>query len=187
MFRRTTRGRSAKPWMRWLRPALEHLEDRCVPAGITEFTTGITAAASPTAIVRGADGNFWFTEFSADRIGRITPAGVVNEFTVAPGSGPLDIVSAPDGNLYFTERFTDRIGRINPLAGSDAAIQSSFTDTFATGITAGSGPTSIAVGPDGNVWFSEFNTDRVARLTLASGAVNEFVVPGAGSGPAGIT
>src|SRR5262249_24508181 len=146
-----------------------------------------TPASAPTSIVQGADGNFWFTEFNAARIGRITPAGVVTELTVPVGSGPLDVVSGPDRNLYFTERFTDRIGRLNPQAGSDAAIQGSFTDTFPSGITSGSGPTSIAVGPDGNVWFTEFNTDSVARLTLASGAVTEFVVPGAGSGPAGIT
>ncbi|MBI1913589.1 MAG: FG-GAP repeat protein [Planctomycetes bacterium] len=153
----------------------------------TEFPIP-TAGSTPTSIATAADGNLWFTEFGSDRIGRINATTkAITEFTVLPGSGPLDIVSAPDGNLYFTERFTDRIGRINPRAGSDAAIQASFSDTFATGITAGSGPTSITVGPDGNLWFTEFNTDSVARLTLATGAVNEFAVPGAGSGPAGIT
>jgi streptogramin lyase len=187
MSRRTVRGRSAKRSRRWARLTLEQLEDRCLLSGITEFTAGITAGATPTGIVRGADGNFWFTEFGSDRIGRTTPAGVVTEFTLPAGSGPLNIVAGPDGDLYFTERSTDKIGRLNPLAGSNSAIQSSFTDSFATGITAGSGPTSIAVGPDGNLWFTEFNTDSVARLTLATGAVNEFVVPGAGSGPAGIT
>ncbi len=168
------------------KPAVEPLEDRCVPAAVTEFPI-LTPASGATAITRGADGNLWFTEFNADRIGRITTAGVKTEFTLPAGSGPLDILQAADGNLYFTERFTDRIGRLNPLAGSNAAIQASFSDTFTTAITAGSGPTSITVGSDGNLWFTEFNTDSVARLTLATGAVSEFLVPGAGSGPAGIT
>jgi len=187
MFKRSCRGWSAKLWMRWVRPSLEQLEARWLLSGITEFTAGITAASAPTAIVRGADGNFWFTEFNKDRIGRITPAGTVTEFILPAGSGPLDIVSGPDGKLYFTERFTNRIGRINPQAGSNVAIQSSFSDTFATGITAGSGPTSITIGPDSNLWFTEFNIDKVARLTLASSVVTEFGGLSAGSGPAGIT
>jgi streptogramin lyase len=178
----------AKSRQRTFRPTLQQLEDRCVPAvTATEFPIP-TAASAPTSITKAADGNLWFTEFNADRIGRInTTTKAITEFTIPSGSGALDIVSGPDGNLYFTERFTDKIGRINPLAGSDAAIQASFTDTFTTGITSGSGPTSITVGPDGNLWFTEFNTDSVARLILTTGAVSEFSVPGAGSGPAGIT
>src|SRR5262249_13712581 len=117
----------------------------------------------------------------------VARSGPLPPFPPPAGSGPLAITTGPDGLLYFTERFVDRIGRLNPLAGSNAAIQASFTDTFTTGITAGSGPTTITVGLDGNLWFTEFNTDSVARLTLATGAVSEFAVPGAGSGPAGIT
>jgi hypothetical protein len=44
---------------------------------VTLFTTGITAAAQPFGIVAGPDGNLWFTEFFANKIGRITTAGVV--------------------------------------------------------------------------------------------------------------
>ena len=48
---------------------------------VTEFSAGISADASPNHIVAGLDGNLWFTEFDGDRIGRITPSGVVSEFT----------------------------------------------------------------------------------------------------------
>jgi virginiamycin B lyase len=185
-IRNVFRPRPSRPRVRTRKPAVEPLEDRCVPAAVTEFPIP-TAASAATAITRAADGNLWFTEFNADRIGRITPSGTVTEFTLPAGSGPLDLITGPDGRIYFTERFADRIGRLNPLAGSNAAIQASFSDTFTTGITAGSGPTNITAGPDANLWFTEFNTDSVARLTLATGAVTEFAVPGAGSGPAGIT
>src|SRR5262249_38562825 len=154
----------AKSRQRTFRPTLQQLEDRWVPAvTATEFPIP-TAASGPTSITKAADGNLWFTEFNSDRIGRVTPAGVVTEPVILTtmGSGPLDIVSGPDGALYFTERFTDKIGRINPLAGSDAAIQASFQE-FST--APGSGPTSIAVGPDGNLYFTEFNTDQIARIT----------------------
>ena len=53
---------------------------------------------------------------NGDRIGRITPAGVVTEFSagITAGSGPYGIAAGPDGNLWFTEFDGDRIGRITP-------------------------------------------------------------------------
>jgi virginiamycin B lyase len=164
------------------RPRLEALEDRTAPA-VTEFPI-LTASSGPTDIALAADGNLWFTEFNADRIGRITPAGAITEFPLTAGVGPLSITAGPDGRLYFTERFTDRIGRLNPLAGSNAAIQASLVEFMVPG--AGSGPTGITVGPDAKLWFTEFGSDEIGRLTTA-GILTEFVVPGAGSGPAFIT
>jgi streptogramin lyase len=163
------------------------LEDRCVPAvTATEFAIP-TPASSPTSITQAADGNLWFTEFGTDKIGRINATTkVITEFTLPSGSGPLTIISAPDGNLYFTERSSDAIGRINPSAGSDAAIQSSTNATFAT-VPSGNGPTGIAVGPDGNLYVTEFNTDQIARVALPSGTVSQLATLTAGAGPAGIT
>jgi hypothetical protein len=48
---------------------------------ITEFGAGITASALPFDITADPDGNLWFTERAIDRIGMITPAGVVTEFS----------------------------------------------------------------------------------------------------------
>ena len=60
----------------------------------------------------------WFTEPNGGRIGRITTAGVVTEFTagITPGSFPFNIVAGPDGNMWFTEYAAagNRIGRITP-------------------------------------------------------------------------
>jgi virginiamycin B lyase len=165
------------------RPAVESLEDRTVPSAVTEFPV-LTAAAAPAGITRGPDGNLWFAESNADRVGRVTPAGAVTEFPLAAGSGPLNLATGPDGLLYFTERNADRIGRLNPLAGSDAAIQASLVEFPVPG--AGSEPLGISPGPDGALWFTEFGSDEVGRITTA-GAVTEFAVPGAGSRPAGIT
>ena len=48
---------------------------------VTEFSAGISAKAEPFSITAGPDGNLWFTEWGANRIGRITPSGVVTEFS----------------------------------------------------------------------------------------------------------
>ena len=52
--------------------------------------------------------------------------------------------------------------------------------------TAFSAPFGITAGPDGNLWFTEFNGNKIGRITTA-GVVTEFAVPTADSGPVGIT
>ncbi len=65
---------------------------------INEFTIP-TANSNPIEITAGSDGNLWFTEYH-DRIGRITPAGIITEFStgITSGSSPISITAGPDGN-----------------------------------------------------------------------------------------
>src|SRR5207302_4789039 len=80
---------------------------------ITEFSAGITAGSGPYGITAGPDGNLWFTEYFGNRIGRITPAGVVTEFRAGlTGFTPSGIAIGPDGNLWFTEDNADRVGKL---------------------------------------------------------------------------
>jgi virginiamycin B lyase len=109
----------------------------------------VPPATLPAGIVRGPDGNLWFTEFDGSRIDRITPGGVVTEFTPPPNRGPLGITVGSDNLLYFTERLADRIGRLDPLAASDALIQASLVEFAVSGV--GSAPHGITTGPDGAV------------------------------------
>src|SRR5258708_12067255 len=56
------------------------------------------------SIAPGPDGNLWFTEFWANRIGRMTPSGALTEFPIpTPESAPRGIVAGPDGNVWFVE------------------------------------------------------------------------------------
>src|SRR5262249_49408386 len=51
---------------------------------------------------------------------------------------------------------------------------------------ANSGPTEVTAGPDGNLWFTEFNANQIGRIT-PTGTITEFPLPTANSGPWGIT
>ena len=42
---------------------------------------GITPNAEPFSITAGPDGDLWYTELGANQVARITPAGVVSEFS----------------------------------------------------------------------------------------------------------
>jgi len=43
----------------------------------------------------------------------------------------------------------------------------------------------IAAGPDGNLWFTEWNWSNIGRITTA-GVITEFPIPTANSAPMGI-
>ena len=77
---------------------------------ITEFPV---PGSAPSVITAGPDGNLWFTEFNAGKIGRITPSGSITEFAIpTANSRSQGITAGPDGNVWFAESLTSRIGRI---------------------------------------------------------------------------
>lgn len=86
---------------------------------ITEFPLP-KPNSGPAGITVGPDGALWFTEAgvrlpsslpdTGNRIGRITPGGVITEFTVpTPRSSPERIAASASG-LWFTENAANRIG-----------------------------------------------------------------------------
>jgi virginiamycin B lyase len=67
-------------------------------------------------IAVGPDGNLWFTEQSANLIGRITTAGTISQFGgLTAGAGPDLITAGPNGDphMWFTEFGGSRIGNIH--------------------------------------------------------------------------
>ncbi len=110
-------------------------------------------------VVTGADGNVWFAA-GRDRLGRITPAGVVTTFGSALVTRVTDLVAGPDGNVWFSSR--ERVGRITP-----AGRIRTFTDPGLQSATA------LTAGPDGNVWFLTTTNPRVGRVT-PTGSITFF-------------
>jgi virginiamycin B lyase len=146
--------------------------------------------SGPVGITTGPDGNLWFTEFTVDKIGRITPAGVITEFALpaAPAGSPAtpaaqstprgvtEITVGPDSNLWFTEENANQIGRITP----DGTV----TEFPLVGVN--NYPTSIVSGPDKNLWFTEVGTGKIGRMTTA-GLVTSWLIPTRHSGPSSMT
>jgi streptogramin lyase len=135
-------------------------------------------AGGPEGITVGPDGNIWFTEPGADKVGKITPSGTgVKEYSVPSPDHPLPafITAGPDGNLWFTEENASKIAKITP---------SGTISEFA--LAAGRSPAGITLGPDGNLWFTEQNADKIGKITT-SGTVTEYDLPTSGSYPNLIT
>lgn len=147
-----------------------------------------TQDSGPGDINVGPDGNMWFTETNAGKIGRITPNGAITEFALPNrNSRPEGIVTGPDGNLWFTMHDSNKIGKMSPN-GTLLAQYGGLT---------GAGPTNIIVGPDNALWFpEEFNPgpdpanlppgNKIGRITT-TGALTEYTTPTDGSRPVIIT
>jgi virginiamycin B lyase len=94
------------------------------------------------SILEGPDGNVWFTDYSDDRIGKITPAGHVTFFQLGSEASPFSMALGSDGALWFTEYFVGKIGRLT-TGGQLTTFGASQT------------PLYIVSGPDGNLWYDD--------------------------------
>lgn len=148
----------------------------------------LDAGHRPTAVAVGADGSAWFTDPGTDTIGHIALNGDRVLYTIpSPPSGPQDIVLGPDGNYWFTEYDAASLGRITPQG-----VIRRFpvdVDTAAAvrprAASVPSQPLNLAVGPDGNLWFTDGNLNQIGRMTTG-GEVVVFPIPTQDSFPSGI-
>jgi virginiamycin B lyase len=113
-------------------------------------------------LARGKGGDVRFTNRDGSNVGRITPAGVVTKFAISFLAGPLGI--APDGMIFFTEPGVDQIGSIDPFTTTVTEFFT-FTCGLPGSISCGSLPNAITAGADGNLWFTEYSADNIARMT----------------------
>lgn len=154
----------------------------------------------PGKIVLGPDGNLWFpavaySNFTTDQpsgaIGRLTPGGTFRFFPMpVTHTFPLDIVFGRDGKLWFSAFQGNGILAPNVdtaprfTGGKSVAGQMSQDGQFH--LFALPSPTislgSIAVGADGNLWFTDVSTtgaptygyvNKIGRVT-PSGVFTEF-------------
>jgi virginiamycin B lyase len=149
------------------------------PAGaaptVTEFDLP-TAAAEPGDIVLGPDGKLWFTEKSANKIGRVTPGNppLIEEFDVPTNFvEPFNITVGPDNKIWFSGKFNNAggVGRMNPANPADTQGHGGY------GVVT---PAGIAAGPDGAVWLGDQGGQvvRVDPATMDELAVSDIQING---------
>jgi hypothetical protein len=145
----------------------------------------------PIGIAAGPDGNIWFTERFANKIGMLDLAGgthAITEYTLpSDDTQPVGIAAGPDGNVWFTESGYGQIGVIDVSGGSYAITEYPIPTVFPF-------PQMIIAGPDGNMWFTETGGlggygNHLSSIDLVGGtyAITELAIPTADSQPVGLT
>lgn len=143
-------------------------------ATIEEFLTP-TPDSSPTDLAFDAQGNLWFTEINADKIGKLDPSkveagtskGIVEYDLPHPNSKPNNLTIAKDGKVWFTQMGGNRVGVLDPATGA-------ITEYDVP--TPNSEPHHIYEGKDGSIWFSLFETNKIGNLDPATGKIKEYPV-----------
>jgi virginiamycin B lyase len=175
---------------------------RMTPAGAATHFPLRTPQAQVTGLTFGPDGNLWFTQTGARRaLGRLTPDGLVTEFTDV--SADANAVAVAAGRVFFggvagalESANLSGVIESHPLEGGISALladparsavwvgsasgrpairrldlPSLAATTFTNGLT--THPRGLALGADGNVWFTS-GLSHVGRLT-PSGRITEYV------------
>jgi virginiamycin B lyase len=164
--------------------------------GIWELTTGgcptfyplATANAGPGSIAQGPDGNVWFVETNANKIGVVpatvpTPPAnscpnstgptVTTEYPVTtPNAGLGVIVPGSDNALWFTETTAKQIGRMT-TAGTVTS------EKALPGMTT---PFGLVLGVDGNFYIGDAATNQIGQYVPSTAKLRLFSIPTKASG-----
>jgi streptogramin lyase len=138
---------------------------------IQEFTLS-DSNSQPFGITVGPDNALWFTEYVDNRIGRMETNGITtNEYALPTAGAPYGITAGKDGSLWFAESGVSQIGRITPNGTNTNAVIAEFAiPSVSSGVA--SFPAFLAVGSDGNIWFTENNGDAIGKITDSPITVN---------------
>lgn len=140
---------------------------KIVASGNTTFMNLIDNNTQPTAVTVGPSNEIWFAEWAGSNVGYFDSGGADHEFDAGFDgfSNTFGIAYGSDGRIWFCDPQHRRIGAIN-VDGTGR--------TFYTKKLTGS-PDSIVAGPDGNLYFGEFE-NAIGVITTA-GAITEFPLP----------
>jgi streptogramin lyase/plastocyanin len=126
----------------------------------------------PTGLDLDRNGNLWFAMTRANRIGRLSPDGSVQEYTVPTlDARPTGIKVDREGNVWFAERDKSKLGcRRRDGTFVEYALP-----------TEDAKPSGIAIDELGRIWIAERSGNALA--VLEQGTIREHRLPRPNSGP----
>lgn len=150
---------------------------RISPGGrVTEWNDTDEA---PQGVARGPDGSMWFTQDCAG-LG-VLARGKLKQYSVPGITGEsAAIVRAPDGTMWFSQDGTARIGRVD-RAGKLRTFTGLYYRSQYNDVA-----NAVAVGPDGNLWWTAFESNAIWATDLRGRIVHVYTIPTPDSQPWGI-
>ncbi|HEY2536534.1 MAG TPA: hypothetical protein VGI24_06075 [Solirubrobacteraceae bacterium] len=161
---------------------------KVTPSGtISEYA--LAKGETAESIAAGPNGNMWYTTNNFGErhewlsVGEIQPSGYAWSFRSLHTSGEesdADIAAGPAGSetMWVSEYAANKICKIT-VSGEVSEYS----------LPAGSKPTSLAAGSDGNIWFAEGGTKKIGKMSpggtilaeyaLVEGGAPEHIIAGA--------
>jgi streptogramin lyase len=130
-----------------------------------------TPLSGPLGCRTSTDGALWFTEFFANKIGRLNAtSGVITEYGLPPLAFGPAVMRVEDGPyMYFTALVGNGIGRINKETGESEVF--TYPIPLAT-------PTENTKDSKGNVWFSTLLSNTLQYFTPSTEKFTTIQLPG---------
>jgi streptogramin lyase len=145
-------------------------------------TDVVAEIPSVTGLAFDNSGNCYATNFSGNKIHKISPTGIVTDFVTTNLNGPHDIILGPDGNLYVSNYFGGTISKIT-LAGVITNFASNFSNpiglafdmnNFLFVVNNGNGQLS-KVDPTGTFITYNFGTGLTSPYGCVYSATNDKI------------
>ena len=134
---------------------------------------------APKGVAAGPHGTVWFTQGCAGLA--VLHGGKAAQLPLDGISGQtLAIARGPDGAMWFAEDGTARIGRMTGAG----------TLTLYTGFMYqhkyGDVPNGVAIGPDGNLWWTAMLGDKIWAMDVHGRVRHVYTIPTPNAEPWGI-
>ncbi|MBF0567445.1 MAG: Ig-like domain repeat protein [Nitrospirae bacterium] len=168
----------------------------------SDTVTGtITVGSQPYGVAVTPDGaKVYVTNYGSNNVSVIKTSNSFVSGPITVGSGPRGVAVTPNGQRVYVANWNGTVSAIDTTtntvidtipAGNGPVALGNFIGTIPTINeytipTGGSNPHAITSGPDGNLWFTEFNGNKIGKITT-SGVITEYAITTVGSQPVDIT
>ncbi len=144
-------------------------------------TYSAPAASAADHILRGSDGNIFFTQ-GPNKISRITPSGGINgkRLGTPEDVAITGIATGANGDLWITDGIAASIGSLKPYALAPRA-KATLSEHRMGGKRR---PQHIALGADQNFWIADSTRDRL--MWVQDTFFDEYHVPSNNAGISGM-
>lgn len=149
---------------------------------------GVTDAQPLCIAMSPIDRSIWFTEYRTNRISSIkvleNGSALFRHYATGGDSGLWGIAVDPDGLVWVAESKRNCLGRLNPVSGEYVtfAVPTQNSEPHELVLEATTTPPYRVL----NVWFTEFNGDKIGRYDPGMNVFFQYPIISTGGKPHGI-
>lgn len=134
----------------------------------------VTLPSAPNELALDGHGAVWFTEFNADRLGRLDPrTGYMQHYPLAAKTSvqtlyPYGITIDPQGMIWFTESGTNQLGRLDPTTGALRLFTAPAPHALLM---------EVASDAQGGIWMTSFTPGLLFHLRPGTATFTSYLAP----------